>query len=627
MTVSVIPITPAYRENWTRIFRRGGTAATAPGYQPGTLEGEIPSPATNTAHVLCVQGVTGSFRGDSSSNNTPHASDFEGLAAPSVAKRRQSCAPRGVALNMNPEGSVSVVVDYSKYANFTSFRPNPVALKYFLSESPVRAIFKGGQGGGTSMCAYDLTARLLGNHPVRKRNILNKPVRMVSKVVPEGPDDQQNQQYVELKRFITPMGMIKKDITARSKIMTVRDLRGGADKQVEFMASTQELDAFMSVQRSAYYQDEEIERIKWDESQIRLLREGGDSSISVTPAKGLDWMFDSIWKRARKIFRSVTISKKYGYPDVEDTGSTAGIECFCWATDDNPVMTKETIDRIMEGIDDPDEEALRRYGVFRQVSGRIYKSFDEKVHRQAFDKYFDACAFRTYWNYRIIDYHPSKPWAVSFVVINPHNEWFVWHELYQTHDNRTTLELRDEIKTESLLKEDEEMNRCSLIDPLSTVKQGNTGFSTFDDLSMGESGLRRLTPADTKNSQGRMNIKMRLKNALICGVPGNNIDKNYVDENRYGYYLPTLWILDNCKRHIEHFKNWRYVDWKQEHVKATRVVKRESEKFNDYCRNLEFLGALNPVYYDMAAERSNYWERSKLFQGQRAAHGWDDYTY
>ncbi len=510
--------------------------------------------------------------------------------------------------------------DYSKYVELTSFKPNPVALRYLFSEASTRAIFKGGQGGGTAMCAYDLTLRLLGIHPIKVRNVLNKPVRMVSKVVPEGPDDQQNQQYVELKKFIRPMGIIKKDITARSKILTVRDPRGGADKQVEFMASTQELDAFMSVQRSAYYQDEEIERIKWDESQIRLLREGGDSSISVTPAKGLDWMFDSIWKRARRVFRSQTICKKYGYPELEETGSTAPIEAFCWATDDNPVMTRETIDRIMEGIDDPDEEALRRYGVFRQVSGRIYKSFDEKIHKQPADKYFDPGAFRTYWNYRIVDYHPSKPWDVSFIVVDPHNEWFVWNELHQTHDNRTTLELRDEIKTESLLKEDEEFNRVTLIDPLSNVKQGNTGFSTFDDLSMGESGLRRLTPADTKNSQGRMNIKMRLKNSLICGVPGNNLDKNGISETRYGYYLPTLWFMDNCRGHIEHFKNWRYVDWKQEHVKATRVVKRESEKWSDYCRNLEFLGALNPVYYNMH-ENDNYWESSRLFQGQRVAHG------
>ena len=505
---------------------------------------------------------------------------------------------------------------YAKYQNLCSFQPHSTANRYVESEAQIRAIFKGGQGGGTATCAYDLTLRLLGQHPVKERNVLNKPVRMVSKVVPEDEFDERNQQYVELRRFIQPMGIIKKRITVRNKILGVRNLRGGADFQVEFMASTQELDAFMSVQRSAYYQDEEIDRIKWDESQIRLLKEGGDTSISLTPAKGLDWMFDSIWKRARKIYRSKTISEKYGYPRVEETGSTSPIECFCWATDDNPVMTVETIDRIMEGIDDPDEEAMRRYGIFRQVSGRIYKLFDEKIHKLPADKVFDASLFRTYWNYRVIDYHPSKPWYVSYVAISPRNEWFVWNEAIAKHDNRTTLEIRDEIKANSLFGEDEEFNRCTLIDPLANVKQMNTGFSVFDDLSMGEYGLRRLTPADTKNTQGRMNITMRLKNSLICGVPGNNVNKNDLTETRYGVYLPTIWFLDNCKGHIDHFKSWRYVDWKQEAVKAVRVVKRESEKWNDFPRNIEFLGALNPAFYDRKKE---FYEPSRLFQGNRRA--------
>jgi hypothetical protein len=229
-----------------------------------------------------------------------------------------------------------LAVDYTQYSNFTGFpiRDNPIQLKYFLSDAPTRAIFKGGQGGGTTAHCYDVAARLLGIHPVKSRNVLNKPVRMVSKVVPENDCDEQNQQYVELKKFIGSMGIIKKDITARNKVMTVRDCKGGSDKKVEFMASTQELDAFMSVQRSAYYQDEEIERIKWDDCQIRLLKEGGDTSISVTPAKGLDWMFDSVWRRARKIHRSKTICDRFGYPAVEETGSDAPIECFCWATDD-----------------------------------------------------------------------------------------------------------------------------------------------------------------------------------------------------------------------------------------------------------------------------------------------------
>jgi hypothetical protein len=463
----------------------------------------------------------------------------------------------------------------------------------------------------------DATMRLLRIHPVKRRNVLHKPIRFVSKVKPKQEGDEENQQYVELRRLL-PDYLVKKDVTARSSTMTIRDPLGGADNKCEFMSSSQELDAFMSVQRSALYQDEEIEKVKWDESLVRLLREGGDATINLTPARGLDWVYDSIWRRAGKIYRSKVICEKFGFPEIEITGEKPGIEAFCWATDDNPVMTPEAIERIFAGIDDPDELAMRRYGVFRQVSGRIYKSFNEQVHKQPFDKHFDAALFRTYWNYRIIDFHPQKPWDVSFVVVTPHNEWIVWNELHQTHDNRVTLELRDEIKQESILGEDEEFNRCTLIDPLSRVQQGNTGFTTFDDLSMGEMGLRRLTPAQTKNTNGREVVKMRLKNSLICGVPGNNLRKNGPDDPRYGAYLPTIWFLDNCKRHINDFKSWRMIEPKQDHVKAVKVVKRESEKNSDFCRNMEFLGAENPVWYEMHQD-NDYWEQSRRFQGQRMA--------
>lgn len=505
-------------------------------------------------------------------------------------------------------------MDLSKYQAFVDYKMHPTALKYIMSESPVRCIFKGNQGGATEATGLDVALRVLGIHPIARRNHFQKPIRMVSKIVPEDESDERNQQYVTIRRYLG--SFITKKITARNKILGLR--ANGRDVQIEFMASTQELDAFMSVQRGAYYQDEEIERLKWDESLKRLLKEGGDANVSITPVRGLDWMYDNLWCRTDKIYRSKLICEKFGYPAVEDNGTKNGIECFCWATDDNPVLTKDNIEQIFRGFDDPDELAMARYGIFRQVSGRIYKIFDASIHVKPYNDIFNTDLFKTFWHYRIIDYHPQKPWCVSWVAISDRNEWFVWNEYEARHEHKTTLELRDEIKSMSLLDEDEQFNRMTLIDPLAVTPQANTTFSVLDDLRMGDYGLRRMEPADTKNSvsAGRMNIKMRLKNALICGVPYNNFNRNEHQEARYGIYLPTLWFLDNCTKHVEHFKQWRYVDYKQEFVKAVKVVKREGQKYSDYPRNLEFLGCIDPVWYSMDNVSDNYWENNR-FQGQR----------
>ena len=508
---------------------------------------------------------------------------------------------------------------FRAFENLMTLEYHPMMTAYTKSEAHIRGIFKGTQGGGTEASMNDAVMRCLGVHPVKSRNILEKPIRCVSKVIPADKNDEENQQYVTFRRLF-PYEFIKDDITARSKIMTLRDPLGGSNKKVEFMASTQDLDAFMSVQRSAYYQDEEIEHIKWDESSMRLIKNGGDATITMTPVKGMDWVFDKIWKRSRRIYRSKRICEKYGFPEIETTGSTADIETFCWSTYDNPGLDKESIDLIMAEVTDDDDMAIRIYGVFRQISGKIYKAFDKNVHKIPFNDVFDADTFRKYWNYMIIDFHPQKPWYVSYVVVTPRNEWIVWNELQAKHEHKTTLEMRDEIKLESIAEEDSLYNRATLIDPLSTMKQHSSedvGTTVFDDLKRGEYGIRRLMCADTKNVQGRMEIKKRLKNSLQCQVPGNNINKTDHVDPRYGDYLPTIWFTDNCRGHIEHFNSWRMVDYKQEHVKATREVKRESEKYSDFCRNLEFLGALNPVYYRQ--EQSSSYEPSGLFQGRMVA--------
>ena len=506
------------------------------------------------------------------------------------------------------------------YDALYKYKWHPVARAYLESEANIRAIIKGNQGGGTITSMMDAALRLLGIHPVEKRNKLSDPIRCVSKCLPKNDEDEENQQYVEFMRLF-PKEYVKRDLTTRNPHVIIRDPGAGADKKIEFLSKKQDLDAFMSVQRSAYYQDEEIERVKWDENQTRLLipgskGTGGDTTITLTPVKGLDWTYDSIWRRARKIIRSRTICNKFGFPQIETRNIDSSIEIFCWATDDNPLMDDDTLKRHFFNIDDPDELAMRRYGVFRQVSGRIYKSFDEQIHKISWDKCWDPSVFRYYWHFRMIDYHPSKPWFVSWVAVSPTHEWFVWNELIANHDNLTDIDLRDKIKAESLLDEDDDYCRTTLIDPLAKVKQPNTGFSVFDDITMGEQGLRKCTAADTKNEQGRMNIKTRLKNSVICGVPGNNLDKHSPPDPRFGHYRPTIWFFDTCKGHIEHFRNWRMVDWRQEHVKAVKTVKRTSEKWSDFCRNLEFLGALSPVWYETKAKRDEY-DGRRFFDGQR----------
>ena len=362
---------------------------------------------------------------------------------------------------------------------------------------------------------------------------------------------------------------------------------------------------------------------------MRLLAYCGDTSVVLTPVRGLDWTFDHLWRRAARIYRSKTICKVFGSPKIEELGNNTDIEVFCWATDDNPFLKKESIEHIFEQFHperDKDELAMRRYGVFKQVSGRIYKTFDKMVHCISWEKVFSADVFRYYWHFRMIDYHPTKPLYVSWVAVSPTQEWYIWNEMIANHDRSTVYDLRDEIKKESLVAEDEDMNRRTLVDPLARQTQidpdrpGYSQLSIYDHLTMGENGLRRCEAADTKNSvnQGRMNIRKRLKNALDCEYPGNNRlkDGKTQSDPRFGEYLPTLWFFDTCKEHIEHFASWRDVEYKTDAARAEHGTRKgPMDRWSDFCRNIEFLGSVDPIYYQ--PKKSEYQPRQYYKTTQR----------
>ena len=104
-----------------------------------------------------------------------------------------------------------------------------------------------------------------------------------------------------------------------------------------------------------------------------------------------------------------------------------------------------------------------------------------------------------------------------------------------------------------------------------------------------------------------------MKNALECEVPFNNFirdRKDNVIDMRYGNYKPTLWFFDTCKTHIEHFKNWRMMEWKTEQARAEHDAKRIMERWSDFCRNVEFLGSQDPIFY---TQKPSEYEPRKYF--------------
>ena len=450
----------------------------------------------------------------------------------------------------------------------------------------------------TSNIAYQYVKRLLGQHPVGYRNVLMRKVRCMSSSLPENAEEEEtdNAQYTELKKLIPPE-LIERDITARSSIMVVKRPEGLNTRKTvfEFRSSKQELQDLGKINLSSLWHDEETPKDRRGECVARLIGEDGDEFFSLTATNPYTYTYDEIFGNASLIYKTKTITDKLGGQKFEVKDSGRDIACIFMATDDNPTLTPEAIERLFENYTDPDECMVRRYAVFKQVSGRIHKSYDPQICYIDYNKYFPNGIPYKWIHARGIDYHESRlPWSVGWLGASPENEWFLWQEFHPAIDGPNAYSTYD-IVMAMARKSGDYYYTLNLIDALANKTQANTNTTVTSDINRHFQQIRRDTGLgtdtmfqgwNTKGETGRNEIKMRFKNAVRCGKPFNNSIKERGTARR----LPTLWICNTCPQTNKSLINWRF----QEHIlAATKAVNDPKvlpqQKWSHDCMVLECL--------------------------------------
>lgn len=459
------------------------------------------------------------------------------------------------------------------WVGFFSFKPTWAFKQLINLDENIICLFTGNQAMKTSGIAFWNVLSILGILPVETKNIRPtdsiRVLRFASETLPMESEGKEvrNTQYPEFKKWLPP-SLIKKDITARKPVLTLKDPQGGPDIMIEFVSFSQDVQAQAGVQRRRVWIDEHCKKAFYEEQVPRLLASGGDMVFTLTPAQEyLDWEFDEFYERASKIIRTKAvvdrIKERTGKEakQIEKTESDRSIAIIMAATDDNPTLKKESIDRQFDSIGDEDIIDIRRYGLFKQISGRIFKSFEKKIHVINKEKYFPNGIPFNWLHSRGIDYHDHNNWAIGWMSISPQNEAFIWNEFYPSPESMVTLDICGVIADKSI----DYKYLINKIDPLASKTQSNTGLSVVDDINRYMHELKKegrgtggyWTTWDTKSTRGRDEIRMRLANSRLVGVPFNN----QVKRNDRTEYLPTLWILDTCKNSIDFMYNWRKEQW------------------------------------------------------------------
>lgn len=516
--------------------------------------------------------------------------------------------------------SSAQVKELNDWANFFAYKPHPMWDRFMLCPEKMIGLFTGNQMGKTAIICRSYVCRFLGIHPVVEKNLDYKvcknnhrfgmlyqgkdcptcgellgvyyspirTVRFASETLPgqsasisdgDGSTSAEvrNTQYPELKKWL-PGGLLKKDITARTPVLTIKDVHGGPDILVEFVSYNQATQAMAGTQRFSIFFDEEPPADFLEEQFPRLLAADGDMVIGLTPANRLTHMYDSVYEKAAKYYRTPAVANALSLPEYEETDSGKSIAVFQGATDDNPTLTDTAIKRIFDDIDDEDTILIRRYGVFKQVSGRIFKGFEFNVHRIGMRKYFPDGIPAGWLHARMIDYHERVRWACCCIALSPTDEAFVYLEYNPDPTTSITYEIARHFASIC----GDYRYAFNLIDPLATKVQVNTGLSTVQDLNryfsdlkgegIGTGGYWRAW--DTKSTRGREEITKRLKNAKRVGKPFNN----KVLENGRERYLPTLWITEDCPQVLKSFKNWRLEEWADASSLSTKEQKETPQQ-------------------------------------------------
>lgn len=224
-----------------------------------------------------------------------------------------------------------------------------------------RWVFGGNRSGKTECGAAEAVWMARGNHPYRKnrKDVFGWVVSPTMQV-------QRDVAQKKILHYLRPdwvadvvMVSGRKDNPAAGIVdqIVVRNVFGGTSV-IGFKSCDQGRERFQGSSLDFVWFDEEPPRDIYEECRMRVLDREGDIFGTMTPLKGLTFVYEEIYLN------------RSGNPEV-------WYEFMEWA--DNPFLSQKEIALLTSSMDEATLES-RRYGRFAAREGLVYPEFDEREH-------------------------------------------------------------------------------------------------------------------------------------------------------------------------------------------------------------------------------------------------------
>ena len=224
-----------------------------------------------------------------------------------------------------------------------------------------RWVFGGNRSGKTECGAVESVYMARGIHPFRenRKDVFGWVVSLSTQV-------QRDVAQAKILRYLNPSWI--EDITMLSgrkesplygviDQIRIKNVFGGISV-IGFKSCDQGREKFQGSSLDFVWFDEEPPKDVYDECRMRVLDKKGDIFGTMTPLKGLTFVYEDIYLNKNN-------SKEVWYEFME------------WG--DNPYLDKEEVEALSDTLSDDVLES-RRYGRFKNASGLVYPEFDENVH-------------------------------------------------------------------------------------------------------------------------------------------------------------------------------------------------------------------------------------------------------
>jgi phage terminase large subunit-like protein len=229
---------------------------------------------------------------------------------------------------------------------------HPKQIEQLHNDSKHRWLFWGNQAGKTTLGAVDLILLSLGRHPVQK---WQPPIKSWASALTW--ELWENILLPELLTWIPRERLLYAPPPHRQSKR--RDILIKADNgeisRISGKAAEQGAERFQSARIHRWWADEEHPEPVYNEALPRLLRFGGDTIHTMTPLKGLTWVYSRVYEPF-----------KMHRPEAASHFCThAGIA-------DNPSISPEALHELRNELrNNPSQLAAREHGLFVRPVGAV----------------------------------------------------------------------------------------------------------------------------------------------------------------------------------------------------------------------------------------------------------------